>query len=63
MEKKLRKQQYKITKVRRVLRTSKDESDTYIVYKVKGPKDLVKFFVSRTDAESFVTKWTSRKIN
>ena len=39
------------------------ESAPYIVYKVTGPRKLVKYFVTRKDATEWVKQYTSRSIN
>ena len=55
--------QYKITKVRRVLRLAANDfqTGTYSVWRVTGPKGFKKYFTTRKDAAAWVRDWTSRK--
>lgn len=57
------KSKYKITKVRRVLRLADNnfEPDTYIMYKVSGPRKLVKYFGYKKDAQAWVKDYTTQK--
>jgi len=59
------KSKFKINKVRRVMRLKDNDFDpaAYIVYKVTGPRKLVKYFVTRKDATEWVKQYTSRSIN
>jgi len=54
---------FKIQKVKRVLRlsTTNFEPANYIVYKVSGPRKLVKYFGFKKDAEAWVKDWTTKK--
>ena len=54
---------FKITKVRRVLRLADNnfEPDTYIMYKVSGPRKLVKYFGYKKDATAWVKDYTAQK--
>jgi hypothetical protein len=53
---------FKITKVKRVLRLADNnfEPDTYIMYKVSGPRKLVKYFGYKKDATAWVKNYTAR---
>jgi hypothetical protein len=53
---------FKISKVKRVLRLADNgfEPDTYIVYKVSGPRGLVKFFPFKKDATAWVKNYTKQ---
>jgi hypothetical protein len=53
----------KISKVKRVLRLADNgfEPDTYIVYKVSGPRGLLKYFPFKKDATAWVKEYTRRK--
>ena len=57
------KSKYKITKVRRVLRLADNEFEpaTYIMYKVSGPRKLVKYFGFKKDAQAWVKDFTTNK--
>ena len=57
------KSKYKITKVRRVLRLASNEFEpaTYIMYKVSGPRKLVKYFGYKKDAMAWVKDYTTQK--
>ena len=57
------KSKYKITKVRRVLRLADNEFEpaTYIMYKVSGPRKLVKYFGYKKDAQAWVKDFTTNK--
>ncbi len=57
------KSKYKITKVRRVLRLASNEFEpaTYIMYKVSGPRKLVKYFTTKKAATAWVKDYTTRK--
>lgn len=57
------KSKYKITKVRRVLRLADNEFEpaTYIMYKVSGPRKLVKYFGYKKDAQAWVKDFTTQK--
>ena len=57
------KSKYKITKVRRVLRLASNEFEpaTYIMYKVSGPRKLVKYFGYKKDAQAWVKDFTTQK--
>ena len=54
---------FKITKVKRVLRLADNnfEPDTYIMYKVSGPRKLVKYFGYKKDATAWVKDYTTQK--
>jgi hypothetical protein len=54
---------FKIQKVKRVLRlsTTNFEPANYIVYKVSGPRKLVKYFGFKKDAETWVKSYTAQK--
>ncbi len=54
---------FKITKVRRVLRLADNDfvPDTYIMYKVSGPRKLVKYFTTKKDATAWVKDYTAQK--
>ena len=54
---------FKITKVRRVLRLAANEfqPDTYIMYKVSGPRKLVKYFTTKKAASAWVKDYTAQK--
>ena len=54
---------FKISKVKRVLRLADNgfEPDTYIVYKVSGPRGLLKYFPFKKDATAWVKEYTRRK--
>ena len=54
------KSKFKITKVRRVLKFEGTERETYIVWKVTGPRKVGGYFVTRKDATEWVRKYTSR---
>jgi hypothetical protein len=58
------KSKFKINKVRRVMRLKDNdfESAPYIVYKVTGPRKLVKYFVTRKDATAWVKQYTSTAV-
>jgi hypothetical protein len=53
---------FKITKVRRVLRLKENDfvPSTYFVYKVSGPRKLVKYFGYKKDATAWVKDYTTR---
>jgi hypothetical protein len=53
---------FKIQKVKRVLRlsTTDFEPANYIVYKVSGPRKLVKYFGFKKDAEAWVKDYTTK---
>jgi hypothetical protein len=57
------KSQFKVTKVRRVLRLADNgfEPDTYIMYKVSGPRKLVKYFTTKKAATAWVKDFTAQK--
>jgi len=57
------KSQFKITKVRRCLkfRGVPSKGEMYIVYKVSGPRKLVKYFGYKKDATAWVKDWTTNK--
>ncbi len=59
------KSKFKINKVRRVMKMKDNDFQpaAYIVYKVTGPRKLVKYFVTRKDATEWVKQYTSRSIN
>ncbi len=59
------KSKFKINKVRRVMKLKDNDFQpaAYIVYKVTGPRKLVKYFVTRKDATEWVKQYTSRSIN
>ena len=52
---------FKITKVRRVLKLKDNnfEAATYNVYKVSGPRKLVKYFGLKKDATAWVKNYTT----
>jgi len=54
---------FKISKVKRVLRLADNgfEPDTYIMYKVSGPRKLVKYFAYKKDATAWVKDYTTNK--
>jgi hypothetical protein len=54
---------FKVQKVKRVLRLpiTKFEPANYIVYKVSGPRKLVKYFGFKKDAEAWVKDFTTNK--
>ena len=54
---------FKISKVKRVLRLADNgfEPDTYIVYKVSGPRGLLKYFTFKKDATAWLKDFTKRK--
>ena len=54
----MNKSKFQIRKVRRVLRLKSNEFKpaTYNVYKVTGPRRLVKYFVLKGDATTFVKR-------
>jgi hypothetical protein len=54
---------FKITKVRRVLRLADNDfvPDTYIMYKVSGPRKLVKYFTTKKAATAWVKDYTAQK--
>jgi len=56
------KKQYQIKKVRRVLRLKSNDfqSATYDVWKVSGPRKLVKYFTLKKDATAWVKNETTR---
>lgn len=56
----MNKSKYSIKKVRRVLKLKSEafEPATYEVWKVTGPKKFVKYFVSKSDAQSYISKVT-----
>jgi hypothetical protein len=53
---------FKITKVRRCLKFKgvPSKGEMYIVYKVTGPRDLVKYFGYKKDATAWVKDFTTR---
>ena len=53
---------FKISKVRRVLRLVDNDFNpaTYFVYKVSGPRKLVKYFTLKKDATAWVKNFTNR---
>lgn len=58
------KSKYQIKKVRRVLRLKSNEFEpaTYNVWKVSGPRRLVKYFTTKKDATAFVKKYTDNTV-
>ena len=54
---------FKISKVKRVLRLADNgfQPDTYIMYKVSGPRKLVKYFGYKKDATAWVKDYTTQK--
>jgi hypothetical protein len=54
---------FKISKVKRVLRLADTgfEPANYIVYKVSGPRGLLKYFTLKKDATAWVKDFTKRK--
>jgi hypothetical protein len=54
------KSKYSIKKVKRVMRMKSEdfEPTTFEVWKVSGPKKFVKYFVSKSDAQAYVSKIT-----
>ena len=54
---------FKISKVKRVLRLADNgfEPTNYIVYKVTGPRKLVKYFGYKKDATAWVKDYTTKK--
>jgi len=54
---------FKISKVRRVLRLVDNDFNpaTYFVYKVSGPRKLVKYFTLKKDATAWVKDVTTQK--
>ena len=54
------KSKYSIKKVKRVMRVKSEgfEPTTFEVWKVSGPKDFKKYFVSKSDATAYVSKIT-----
>jgi len=54
---------FKISKVRRVLRLVDNDFNpaTYFVYKVSGPRKLVKYFSLKKDATAWVKDVTTQK--
>jgi len=54
------KSKYSIKKVNRVMRMKSEdfEPTTFEVWKVSGPKKFVKYFVSKSDAQAYVSKIT-----
>ena len=54
---------FKITKVRRVLKLKSNDFQpaTYNVYKVSGPRKLVKYFGYKKDAMAWVKDYTTQK--
>ena len=54
---------FKISKVRRVLRLVENDFNpsTYFVYKVSGPRKLVKYFNLKKDATAWVKNYTTNK--
>ncbi len=54
---------FKISKVSRVLRLADNrfEPTNYIVYKVSGPRKLVKYFGYKKDATAWVKDVTTKK--
>jgi len=54
---------FKISKVRRVLRLVDNDFNpaTYFVYKVSGPRKLVKYFTLKKDATAWVKDVTTHK--
>ena len=54
---------FKISKVKRVLRLAANgfEPTNYIVYKVTGPRKLVKYFGYKKDATAWVKDVTTNK--
>ena len=52
---------FKITKVRRVLKLKSNDFQpaTYNVYKVSGPRKLVKYFTLKKDATAWVKDYTT----
>jgi hypothetical protein len=53
---------FKISKVKRVLRLADNgfEPDTYIVYKVSGPRGFKKYFTLKKDATAWVKNYTTK---
>lgn len=53
---------FKITKVRRVLKLKSNDFQpaTYNVYKVSGPRKLVKYFGLKKDATAWVKNYTTQ---
>ena len=56
----MNKSKYQIKKVRRVLKFKGTQPATYNVWKVSGPRKLVKYFTTKTDATAWVKKFTTQ---
>ena len=58
------KSNYKVNKVRRVMRMKENDFEpaTYEVYKVTGPNKFKKYFCSRKDAKAYIDKMTDTKM-
>lgn len=54
---------FKINKVKRVLRLADNgfEPTNYIMYKVTGPRKLVKYFGYKKDATAWVKNYTTKQ--
>jgi hypothetical protein len=58
------KKNYEIKKIRKVMKMKDNnfEPATYEIFKVTGPNKFKKYFVSRTDAKSYIDKITDTKM-
>lgn len=58
------KSNYSIKKVKRVMRMKEEKfkPHTYEVYKVTGPNNFMKYFVSQKDAKTFVSNMVNTKV-
>lgn len=56
------KSDFKIKRVRRVLKTELGNFGTLDQWKVTGPNKTKKYFISRTHAQAFINKVTDRTI-
>ena len=61
----MNKSKYSIKKVKRVMRVKSEgfEPTTFEVWKVSGPKDFKKYFVSKSDAKAYVSKITDTTVS
>mgnify|MGYP003704342311 FL=1 len=56
------KKDFKITKVRRVLKTKLGNFGNLEVYKVTGPNKTKKYFITREHAKNYIDKVTDRTL-